>query len=123
MLTNPLNLDIHDATNYAPRHDVYDPTKRDHIAADMTTNGWHGAPIVADTDTARAITGSHRISAANRAGVAIPAVDLTDLARACGIDPWEYIADNGYSDLEDALPHLCAELPADVRDAYGLDID
>lgn len=121
VIANPLALDLHDGTHYAPRHDVYDPAKRDQIAADMTANGWQGAPIVADTTTCQAITGSHRISAARLADVEVPVVDLADLAAACGIDLWEFTAD--YVDLEDALPHLCAALPAFVRDAYGLDID
>jgi hypothetical protein len=120
-LINPLGLDLHDGTHYAPRHEVYDPAKRDQLAADMTATGWQGAPIVADAETAQAITGSHRVSAANLAEIEIPAVDLADLTQACGIDLWEFVAD--YADLEDALPHLCAALPADVREAYGLDID
>lgn len=121
-LINPLGLDLHDGTGYAPRHDVYDPAKRDQIAADMTLQGWRGAPIVADVETAQAITGSHRVSAARLSGTAIPVVDLADLTEACGINLWDYVADYG-DDLENALPHLCAELPADVREAYGLDID
>jgi hypothetical protein len=120
-LINPLGLDLHDGTHYAPRHDVYDPAKRDQIAADMTANGWQGAPVVADTETAQAITGSHRVSAARLAEAEIPAVDIFDLADAAGIDLYDLI--DTYGTLEGALPRFCADLPADVRDAYGLDID
>ncbi|MEO3856264.1 ParB/RepB/Spo0J family partition protein [Acrocarpospora sp. B8E8] len=118
---NPLDLQIHNGHGFAPRHEVYDPAKRDQLAADMTANGWQGPPVVADVDTAQAITGSHRIPAARLADIAIPVVDIADLAEACGIDLWEFVADHGT--LEDALPAFCAALPADVRDAYGLDID
>jgi len=120
--TNPLNLPIHDGTQYAPRHEVYDPAKRDRLAADMATRGWADAPIVADVEAARAITGSHRIAAARITGTEVPAVDLAELCKACGIDLWEFVTDGGYADLEDALPHLCAALPVGVAEAYGLDI-
>lgn len=117
---NPLGLDLHDGTGFAPRHEVRDEIHRDTIAADMAANGWTGAPIVANVETTQAITGSHRIPAAAIAGIAVPAVDLAELCDACGIDLWEFAAD--YADLEDALPHLCDALPAEIREAYGLDI-
>ncbi|MER7126730.1 ParB/RepB/Spo0J family partition protein [Micrococcus luteus] len=123
MTANPLglDLDLHDGTQYAPRHEVRDVGHMEQIAASMTTHGWQGAPIVADTATAQAITGSHRIAAARLAEVDVPAVDVFDLAAACGIDLYGLI--DTYGTLEDALPAFCAETPTDVREAYGLDID
>lgn len=123
-VVNPCGLAIYDGSQYAPRHEVYDPAKRDRLADALAARGWQGAPIVADVQTAQAITGSHRIAAARQAGVKeVPAVDIADLADAVGIDLWEYITEGGYADLEDALPHLCADLPAEVVEAYGLDSD
>jgi hypothetical protein len=118
---NPLGLDIHDGDQYAPRHDVYDPAKRDQIAEHMSLHGWQGAPVVADTATAQAITGSHRVAAAGIADIEIPVVDVFDLADATGIDLYDLI--DTYGGLEDALPRFCAEVPAAIREAYGLDID
>lgn len=120
---NPLDLKVHDGTQYAPRHGVVDPAKRDRLAADMAANGWIGAPVVGDVETAQAITGSHRIPAAHAAGIEVPAVGLAELTAACGIDLWEFVATGGYVDLEDALPHLCAALPGNIVEAYGLDIE
>jgi hypothetical protein len=117
---NPLNLDLHDGTNYTPRHEVRDQAHRDRIAAGMTAHGWVGAPIVADTECWQAITGSHRLNAAQATGINVPAVDIFDLADACGIDLCDLIA--VHLTLEDALPHFCDSLPSDIRDAYGMDI-
>jgi ParB-like chromosome segregation protein Spo0J len=118
---NPLDLDLHDATSYTPRHEVRDQAHRDQIAASMTEHGWTGAPIVADTECWQAITGSHRLNAARMAEIDIPAVDIFDLADAAGVDLYDLIGT--YGTLEDALPRFCAEVPSHVRDAYGLDID
>ncbi len=118
---NPLDLDIHDGTNFAPRHEVRDQAHLEQITASMITSGWTGAPIVADVETAQAITGSHRIVAAKAAGIDVPAVDVFDLAEACGIDLYDLI--ETYGALEDALPRLCALASAEIREAYGLDID
>lgn len=121
MVINPLGLDLHDGSGYAPRHEIRDPLHLETIAADMTRNGWSGAPIVARVDWAQAITGSHRIPAAALADIDIPVVDIFDLADACGVDLDDLIAT--YGGLEDALPAFCAEVPADIAEAYGLDID
>ncbi|MGW4425795.1 hypothetical protein [Streptosporangium sp. NPDC004631] len=121
MVINPLGLDLHDGTGYAPRHEVRNTLHMETIAADMTRDGWTGAPIVGRVDWAQAITGSHRIPAAALAGVDVPVVDIFDLADATGIDLDDLIAT--YGGLEEALPAFCAEVPADIAEAYGLDID
>lgn len=119
---NPLDLDlIHDVTGFAPAHDVDDPDKVEKLAADMGANGWQGAPLVVLRDYAQAVTGVHRLAAAEQAGIAVPAVDIEELLDVYGIDLWARCEElNG--ELWDALMVLVSELPADICDAYGLDL-
>lgn len=122
MLANPLELDIiEDVTGYAPAHDVDDPRKVETLAADMQARGWKGAPIVVLRDYAQAVTGVHRLAAAERAGLAVPGVDIEELLDACGIDLWER-RDDTDAELADVIRVLIAELPAEIRDTYGLDL-
>lgn len=120
--TNPLGLDlINDVTGYATPHDVTDEDKAEEIAADMAEHGWRGAPLVVLRDYARTLTGVHRLAAAEQAGVPVPGVNAEELFEACGIDLWERREEID-GDLDEVLRVLVAELPEDVRDAYGLDI-
>lgn len=119
--TNPLGLTIvGDVTGFVPPHDVTDPGKAEKLAVDMEAHGWQGAPIVVLRDYAQAITGVHRLAAAEQAGITVPGVDIEELLDACGIDLWE--RRDQHEDLWDALAALIDELPANVRDAYGLDL-
>jgi hypothetical protein len=118
---NPLGLDvIDDVTGYAPRHEVTDPSKAEALAEDMRARGWHGAPVVVMRDYATALTGTHRLAAAEVAGIAVPGVDAEDLLAACGIDLWERREE--FDLLDEALETLLTEIPADVRDTYGIDL-
>lgn len=120
--TNPLGLNlIEDVTAYAPAHDITDEDKAEALANAMREHGWQGAPIVVLSDYARAITGVHRLAAAEGAEIAAPGVDLEELLEACGIDLWERSAEMD-TDIDQVVRVLVTELPADVRDAYGLDI-
>jgi hypothetical protein len=120
-MSNPLDLPVFDVTGYAPRHEVTDPGKADALAADMKVHGWQGAPLIVLRDYARALTGVHRLAAAEVAELTeVPGVDAEELLAACGIDLWERRED--YGDLDDALEALLAEVPAKIRDAYGLDL-
>lgn len=120
-LHNPLDLPVVNAAGFAPRHEVTDEDKAATIARDMQEHGWQGAPLVVLADYAQALTGVHRLAAAEEAGLTeVPAVELEDLLAAHGIDLWERREEFG--DLDDAIEHLAAELPQDVQDAYGLDL-
>jgi len=59
--------------NIRPLHDVIDANKLDSIVESMNSNGWIGRPILALNcgDYLQALTGSHRIAAAERAGVEV----------------------------------------------------
>jgi len=118
---NPLNLNIIDATGYVTGQYDRDAGHVNEIAASMETHGWHGAPLVVLSDYARAYTGTHRLAAAEQAGLdEVPAVELADLFEACDLDLWEICETEGLSILEDR-PEILAHLPQDVRAAYGLD--
>lgn len=77
----------------APRHEVNDPAKYAALVESMELGGWQGRPVLVYEYHERyeAITGSHRIAAAQETGTDIPVVvlpynddtaDLIDEARA-----------------------------------------
>lgn len=126
VLTNPLELDIEWSTGVEPldMHTMHPEPEEDKVgalAADMEQRGWHGAPIVAWGN--RAWTGTHRIAAWNAIdGDLIPVVQLDDLLDAHGLNI------NDYDELLDydeayAVARMAADLPADTRTAYGLDLE
>lgn len=120
--TNPLGLDlIDDVTGFAPAHDVDDPDKVEKLAADMKAHGWQGAPLVVHRDYAQAVTGVHRLAAAEQAGIAVPGVDIEELLDVYGIDLWARCEDLD-GELWEALRVAVGDLPAEVRDTYGLDL-
>lgn len=120
--TNPLGLNlIDDVANYAPAHDITDEDKVEALTDAMRKHGWQGAPIVVLNDYARAFTGVHRLAAAEGAEIPAPGVDLEELLEACGIDLWERSAEMD-ADIEDVVRVLVTELPAEIRETYGLDI-
>lgn len=119
---NPLALSlIEDVTGYAAPHDVTDEGKVEALVTAMRQHGWQGAPIVVLPDYARALTGAHRLPAAEQAGIIVPGVDAEALFAECGIDLWER-AEETDADLDDVLIAVIAELPAEVRNTYGLDL-
>lgn len=119
--TNPLGLDItDDVTGYAAPHAVTDGDKVEKLAADMAERGWNGAPLVVLNEYAQAVTGVHRLAAAEQVGIPVPGVDAEELLAACGIDLWERRED--YADLDETLVALIAELPDHIRATYGLDL-
>lgn len=119
--TNPLGLPVFDVTGYAPRHEVTDPAKAEALAQDMKANGWRGAPLVVLREYGQALTGVHRLAAAEQAGLGmVPGIDAEELLAACGIDLWERRED--YGDLNDALEALFGEVAADIQGVYGLDL-
>lgn len=108
--------------NLVPWHEVRDSQKLAELTASMQANGWIGAPIIAilGGQDDRAITGSHRIAAADAADIDVPVIDLCDLLAEHGHSLDEIIAEWG--DEYDALVRLDEYLPADVVDTYGIDI-
>lgn len=132
-LTNPLNLEVTwVAGGITPPHEVTDQTKRRDLTAAMDRDGWAGAPVVASRvlnacGQDRAYTGSHRIEAWSwtgdgDAGAPLPCVFIEDIAAACDID-WDTLMDAHDGDDWLAAAQLAYTVPAEVRDAYGLDID
>lgn len=127
-LTNPLGLPVEYRTGITPLHDPEDDGKLAALTAAMERDGWDGAPIVADRELAaagqdKAYTGSHRLAAWSEARdyEPVPCVWIEDIAAACGID-WDAIMDEYDRDSYEAATELCYRLPADVREAYGLDV-
>lgn len=119
--SNPLNLDMIDASGFTTGQYDRDDDHVTEIAASMEAHGWQGSPLVVLSDYARAYTGTHRLAAAEQAGLdEVPAVELADLFEACDLDLWEICNEEGLSVLEDR-PEILTHLPADIRTAYGLD--
>ena len=120
-ILNPLGLDLVDATGYTTGQYHLDPGHVAEIADSMRMRGWNGAPLVVLPDYARAYSGTHRLAAAESAGLAeIPAVDLADIFAAHGFDLYALAAAEHLSVLDDRA-ELLAHLPADTLAAYALD--
>lgn len=118
---NPLNLDLIDAAGYVTGQYDLDDDHVTEIADSMRVDGWQGAPLVVLPDYARAYSGTHRLAAATEAELdEIPAVSLSSIFEAHGLDLDEVAADNGLSVLDDRAEVL-AHLPQSTLDAYGLD--
>lgn len=64
-----------------PLHTAEDAAKIDAIAESMRANGWVGNPILVDDEDSnepQAFTGSHRIAAAEIAGIEVEVYSLAD---------------------------------------------
>jgi hypothetical protein len=126
-VTNPLGLEVVYAAGIEPPHAPDEDDKLAELTASMETNGWVGAPLVAsralnDAGQDRAYTGSHRIVAWNQAGGGnLPCVFIEDIAKATGLD-WDELMEDHRGDDWDAATAVAYAIPADVRDAYGMDI-
>lgn len=107
-----------------PWHEIRDETKLADLIESMQANGWLGAPIVV-IDGHIAITGSHRLAAAEFVGLDVPTVDLDELLAAHGTSLADL--DEEYGTLPgdelhyEVVTRLDYHLPADVVDHYGLD--
>lgn len=85
--------DMTEVKRITPLHEVRDTEKLDSLVASMKKNGWQGRPILAYDigDGLEALTGSHRIAAAKKAGIEdIPVLKISD-------DIANYIDDYGRS--------------------------
>lgn len=120
-ITNPLGLDLADATGYTTGQDYYDADRVTEIATDMAHNGWHGAPLVVIPDYAVSYSGTHRLRAAKEAELEeVPAVSLHDLFAACGLDLDQITADEDLSLVADRV-EILLHLPDDIRETYAID--
>jgi hypothetical protein len=129
VIVNPLNLPVEWRDQVTPPHEAGDMGKSDALMDSMAERGWDGPPIVADRELRdagqdRAYTGSHRIAAwfdAHDDYTPLPCVYIEDLCEALGID-WGALMEDAGGDSWEAATALCYRLPADVREAYGLDV-
>lgn len=130
-ISNPLCLTVTWVNSITPPHEVTDDAKRVALTEAMDAHGWVGAPIVAsralhEAGQDRAYTGSHRIEAwswtdEGDAGAPMPCAFIEDIAEAHGINWDELMEQHGGDDWE-AATALAYKVPADVHEAYGLDI-
>jgi hypothetical protein len=108
-------------------HEVTDRAKVVTLAHDMIANGWQGAPIVVDSENA--FTGVHRIAAVAYAlredGEEIETlyVEISDLCELYGIDWTTLLLDEHDGDTYAAAAELRYQLPREVVDYLGFDVD
>jgi len=111
-----------------PLHEVVDVPKRDTLAEDMKARGWQGAPLVADSvEHGTLVTGSHRISAARKAGLdEVPVVEIADVYTEGGADFSAVQDEYGNLDYDDDAPMYSRMLeettPPEMKQKYGIDI-
>ena len=111
-------------TRMIPLHEVRDEAKLRELIASMDADGWQGAPLVVCGD--QLITGTHRYAATQELGWAdhdIPTIELAELFEMAGLDMAEVHAEHGCPTLDDpAFAEFLGELPADIREEYGIDL-
>ena len=98
--------------NLKPLHEVRDENKLQSIATSMTASGWVGRPVLALDcgDYVQAFTGSHRIAAAQIAGIE-PEVVVIEQALVTGdnddvVALFELLLDGDDNDRRDSLAKL-----------------
>lgn len=107
---------------YLKWHDPEDSDKVQQLAQAMRENGWQGAPLVAWGE--QLYTGAHRSAAAKIAGIEFPVIDLEAIFEEAEIDFEEALEWAGYPTADDtAMTMVFAELPQDIKDKYGIDIE
>lgn len=100
-----------DPANIQAPHEVDDPDKVEALSADMSANGWLGAPLLVTPGYVRAWNGTHRLAAAQAAGIDVPVVYSVDHEDA---DPEMYRDDD---ERLDALRELGDERAAAIMAA------
>jgi len=109
-----------------PPHDPDDLDKVRALTDDMAARGWVGAPLVAFGE--QLVTGSHRYAAARAldwTDADVPTVTLEEVFAEAGLDFAAVYADHdepafGSFEFGYMVRH---ELPAAVRDRYGIDVN
>jgi len=104
-------------SHYTPFHTVQDQEKLRVLTASMERHGWQGVPLVADGE--QLITGAHRYRAALAAGIDAQIVDIRAIYCA-----WDELHAEYGCPTADERDYVCAleDLPAELRDAYGIDV-
>ena len=108
-------------------HRVDDLDKARILAASMERDGWQGAPLV--TDGNQLITGVHRYHAwtelCERPAFEIPTVDIRDVFAEADLDYDTIMAEMIDSGLDwyIALVEAVRDLPADIANRYGIDVE
>ena len=123
-ITNPLNLPLTAAPGSGlttgANWDFYDDETVAEIADSMRRHGWQGSPLVVLPDYGITYSGTHRLRAAEAAGLdEVPLVTLPDLFAACGLDLAAICDEHDLGLLSDRA-EIVAHLPQDVREAYTL---
>lgn len=119
--------------NLNPYHGIRDAAKLDELVASMAANGWVGAPIVTDGEY-EALTGSHRIVAAERVNdrwemgeavqhIDVPTIDIREVWTEAGMTESidEYLTYD-YCDEYAVICQMIREQAPAVAEYYGLDI-
>lgn len=108
-------------TNLTAPHEVRDHAKKLVLAAHILRDGWRGAPLVLDGDET-CLTGTHRLAACRLIEFPIrdiPTVDIRDVFAEADMDFDELVGESyDWNDYAWAI----AQLPAAIRDEYGLDL-
>jgi hypothetical protein len=107
-----------------PLHEVEDWGKVGELMESIKQNGWQGAPLVAWGD--QLITGTHRYAAWRKLGYCdydLPTIDLSEVFAEAGFDIDELHEKYGYPTVDDPeFVDFILELPAEIREKYGIDI-
>lgn len=120
-----------DPDRIQPYHDVEDEEKYHSLVESMTDVGWQGPSVVVlpgvdhgwGPGDPRAITGSHRIAAAQFTNTEVPVVYIDTLLAQVGTSLAELAEEYG-DDSDDSIEvvvRLDYHLPAEVVEHFGLD--
>lgn len=102
---------------YEPYHEVRDDEKFQALCRSLRTEGWKGAPLVADGEFL--ITGAHRYAACCAVEVRPEVVDIRDI-----VPNWDAIMQDWDEPAwgEGMYAQATSDIPAEIRAAYGIDI-
>ena len=90
------------------------------LVESMSVDGWIGAPVLTYGDYA--LTGTHRLAAAEEAGVDVPALDLCDMIEDADAAIMAIMDATSWDSII-AAAYLMGLVLGDDADNYGLDID
>jgi hypothetical protein len=91
----------------------------------METSGYVGAPVVVTDESAdQALTGSHRIAAANEIGILVDTITIGEIFEEAGLDFLAIYQDEEDGNIgETRWVEILAHLPGEIRAKYGIDLD
>lgn len=111
--------------NPVPYHGVHDAAHLATLVASMEANGYVGTPVVVtDEDANQALTGSHRIAAANKVGILVDTIPVADIFEEASLDFSEIFAEEEEDNIgETRWVEILQHLPGEIRAKYGIDLD